>query len=361
MSLVSPQSNTELGTPAEITESANLLNTEVSLEDALVVDIEFLHDSDTESSQEEKEGEKQEVEDGDDIEDVSGQDANDQFLHESDQDSSEPEEIIQVVSDDAESDVRSASLNSDDFEEPELEYDSSENEAELDKVPQEEIQSVNVTTVSDITDESKNDADPKNTTAEFSEELHEVDEEYAFYEELLSRGIYVDLFSQVYELFPVNSGTDPNSCMFDDREVCESSLKELFRLFRQYLEDNEIPFPKEEELTVSFSKLGLSLSEESIYADRVSLYDMVVLFEGLRKNSADDSDSLTITIRSEPRFISKYSHLLDLMNEGKGFDIISDRKRFFEGGDESSRKRVAVRELSSSSSPSSSRSPSPTR
>lgn len=124
--------------------------------------------------------------------------------------------------------------------------------------------------------------------------------------------------------------------LFDDPKILEHSIGELFEIIRtddDLLEMHE--FTEYDELVLRIPELDdITITEDNIYCRNILINDFTKVLNALvfkTRNYGDlESVSLHLEITSQPRFITNFNNLNDLIRLGYGLDRIAYRKKLYD-------------------------------
>lgn len=114
--------------------------------------------------------------------------------------------------------------------------------------------------------------------------------------------------------------------LYDDVEVLQSTIEEFFNKLRSNEDLEEFHhFQLSEEITLDAPELGdLKITEDNIYSRDITVLDLVNTFKLLQKCLDEECPkALSLKISFQPRFITRFNRLTELIRLGKGFSHIN--------------------------------------
>ena len=121
-------------------------------------------------------------------------------------------------------------------------------------------------------------------------------------------------------LFPPSKDDSSETFFLQDESLAGASISELFAAIRGVLADS---IGQDDELEMTLEELGLSLTEDSQHAQRVTLSQILDLHvQLLHHDGIDHPDALYMTLTSKAGFHKRLNSLTEAVGDGKGMSQV---------------------------------------
>ncbi|CAH2353077.1 hypothetical protein CLIB1423_09S02278 [[Candida] railenensis] len=114
--------------------------------------------------------------------------------------------------------------------------------------------------------------------------------------------------------------------LYYDLDILDLSLEAFFNKLRANEDLEEIHhFQESEEIILETPELGaLKITEDNIYSRDITILDLVTTFKHLQRCSKDAPcpSYISMKIKFQPRFITRFNRLSELIRSGKGFSHV---------------------------------------
>ncbi|KAK9241388.1 hypothetical protein V1525DRAFT_415974 [Lipomyces kononenkoae] len=112
--------------------------------------------------------------------------------------------------------------------------------------------------------------------------------------------------------------------ILEDYTILSQPLVNIFALLRSLFSEE---LAEDCELVLDVPHLGLSVAEDNVFCNEVTIYDLVELYSGLRMNDGDaaaSNEPLLILVNAQVRFLHRFNHIAELIRQGKGLQYLYD-------------------------------------
>ncbi|KAK9346366.1 hypothetical protein V1522DRAFT_391769 [Lipomyces starkeyi] len=111
--------------------------------------------------------------------------------------------------------------------------------------------------------------------------------------------------------------------ILEDYATLSQPLATVFAVLRGVFNDE---LAEDCELVAEVPQLGLSVSEDNVFCQEVTVYDLVELYSGLsiNDNAVTRNAPLVIHLNAQVRFLYRFNHIAALIRQGKGLQYLYD-------------------------------------
>ncbi|KAK9389765.1 hypothetical protein V1515DRAFT_630940 [Lipomyces mesembrius] len=111
--------------------------------------------------------------------------------------------------------------------------------------------------------------------------------------------------------------------ILEDYTILSQPLTTVFAVLRGVFNDE---LAEDCELVAEIPQLGLSVSEDNVFCQEVTVYDLVELYTGLsiNDNAIIPNAPLVIHLNAQVRFLYRFNHIAALIRQGKGLEYLYD-------------------------------------